>query len=127
MKKKVTRSAELRFKALPSRDSADPFDGEKDANLSMRIVKMSADPHRSPHMHPHSAEAVYVIAGSGTLWIDGERIPVEQGDTFLIPAGAKHATLPDEEVDMELICFFPHPDLSQNLVELTEPVKFYES
>lgn len=117
----------MRFKALPSRDSADPFDGEKEANLSLRIVKMSADPHRAPHVHPHSAEAVYVIAGSGTFWMDGERIHVEQGDTFLIPAGAKHATLPDEEVDMELICFFPHPDLSQNMMELTEPVEFYES
>lgn len=127
MKKKVTRSAELRFKALPSRDSADPFEGESGANLSLRIVKMSADPHRSPHVHPHSAEAVYVIAGSGTFWVDGERIPVEQGDAFLIPAGVKHATLPDDEVDMELICFFPHPDLSENLVELPEPVEFYES
>ncbi len=127
MKKRVTRSAELQFKALPSRDSADPFDGEKEANLSLRIVKMSADPHRAPHVHPHSAEAVYVIAGSGTFWMDGERIHVKQGDTFLIPAGAKHATLPDEEADMELICFFPHPDLSQNLQELTEPVEFYES
>ena len=87
---------------------------------------MSTDSNRSPHVHPHSAEAVYVIAGSGTLWIDGERIPVEQGDTFLIPAGAKHATLPDEDVDMELACFFPHPDLSQNMLELPQPVNFYE-
>lgn len=127
MRRKVTRSAELRFKALPSRDSADPFDGDKESNLSLRIVKMSEDPNRAPHVHPHSAEAVYVIAGTGTFWIDGERIRVEQGDSFLIPAGAKHATLPDTDVDMELICFFPHSDLSQNLVELTEPVTFYES
>lgn len=127
MKRKVTRSAELRFRALPSRDSADPFDGEQGANLSLRIVRMTADQHRAPHVHPNSAEAVYVIAGSGTLWIEGERIQVEQGDSFLIPAGAKHATLPDADVDMELICFFPHPNLSQNIVELTEPVEFYES
>jgi quercetin dioxygenase-like cupin family protein len=126
MKKKVTRSAELRFKALPGRDSADPFDGEKEANISLRIVKMSADPHRTPHVHPHSAEAVYVIAGSGILWVEGERIPVEQGDIFLIPAGAKHATLPDSETEMELICFFPHPDLSQNLHELSDSVDTYE-
>lgn len=126
MKRKVTRSVELRFKAMPGRDSADPFDGETGAGLSLRIVKMSADPHRAPHVHPHSAEAVYVIAGSGTFWIDGERIQVEEGDSFLIPPGAKHATLPDENSEMELLCFFPHGDLSQNLVELTEPVKFYE-
>ncbi len=126
MKRRITRSDELRFKALPGRDSADPFDGEKGANLSLRIVKMSADPNRAPHVHPHSAEAVYVIAGSGTFWIEGERIPVEQGDSFLIPAGAKHATLPDFETKMELICFFPHPDLSQNLQELSESVEKYE-
>ena len=33
--------------------------------------------------------------------MDGEGIHVEQGDTFLIPAGAKHATLPEDEVDIQ--------------------------
>ena len=121
----VTRSTELRFKALPGRDSADPFESieEKDgANLSVRIVKLSADPERSPHVHPNSAEAVYVAAGRGTLWVEGERTKIQAGDTFLVPAGSIHATLPDSDSEMELICFFPHPKLSENIVELDTPI-----
>lgn len=128
MKLKVTKSTELRFKALPGRDSADPFNGEgADANLSLRLVKMTSNPDRTPHVHPRSAEAVYVKAGRGTLWVDGERISIQAGDTFLVPAGAKHATLPDPESDMELICFFPHPDLANNMLELSEVVGLEES
>jgi quercetin dioxygenase-like cupin family protein len=69
-------------------------------------------------VHPYSAEAVYVVAGHGTLWVEGERTAISAGDTFLVPAGVKHATLPDLNSQMELICFFPHPDLSQNILEL---------
>lgn len=127
MKKKVTRSAELRFKALPGRNSADPFGSDANAGLSLRVVKMTRDPERSAHVHPHSAEAVYVVAGHGTLWIDGVRTPISAGDTFLVPAGAKHATLPDPDSDMELICFFPHSDLSQNMIEIPGVVTVEES
>jgi len=123
MNAKVTRSTELRFKALPGRDSADPFGpADEESTLSLRVVRMSSDPSRSAHVHPHSAEAVFVSAGHGTLWVEGERVAISAGDTFLVPAGAKHATLPDADSEMELICFFPHPDLSQNIQELTGPV-----
>jgi quercetin dioxygenase-like cupin family protein len=125
MKVIVTKSAELRFRPLPGRDSADPFEstGEtEDANLTLRVVKMSSDPARSAHVHPNSAEAVYVAAGRGTLWVEGERISIETGDTFLVPVGAKHATLPDPESEMKLICFFPHSDLTKNIEEIDGPI-----
>ncbi|NND85524.1 MAG: hypothetical protein HKN46_10295, partial [Acidimicrobiia bacterium] len=48
-------------------------------------------------------------------WIDGERFPLSPGTTVRIPIGAAHATIPDEGSAMRLICFFPHPDLSENL------------
>ena len=120
---KVTRSTELRFRALPGRDSADPFephDGQEDSSL--RVVKMSSDPMRGSHVHPHSSEAVYVAAGRGTLWVEGERVFIQAGDTFLVPAGAKHATLPDSDSEMELICFFPHGNLSENILEFPDPI-----
>jgi quercetin dioxygenase-like cupin family protein len=123
MKAKVSRSTELRFKALPGRDSADPFEpheGEDDSSL--RVVKMKSDPMRGPHMHPQSSEAVYVASGHGTLWVEGERIDIHAGDTFLVPAGAKHATLPDADSEMELICFFPHPELAKNILEFPGPI-----
>lgn len=56
-----------------------------------------------------------VAAGHGEVWIDGELFPVSVGDTVRIPAGVSHATIPAEGTRMELICFFPHPTLSENI------------
>lgn len=58
---------------------------------------------------------VYVEAGSGEVWIDGERHRVAPGDVVRIPPGAPHATIPDADVRMRLICFFPHAALGENL------------
>lgn len=112
--------ADLRFVELPGRRSADPF-GAEDLDVSVRIVRLEADPHRRPHRHPLSCEVVHVLSGTGHAWQDGERIPVRQGDTFVVPTGVPHATLPLSGSHLELLCFFPHADLSRNLEELDGP------
>ncbi len=121
----VVPSASLTYAALPGRASADPFSalpGMDDANLSVRIVRMEHDPNRTPHVHAHSAEAVYVVSGHGALWAEGKRTRLQAGDTALIPAGTAHATLPDPGARMLLVCFFPHPDLTANIAELPGPL-----
>ena len=51
------------------------------------------------------------------MWWQGNRYPVNVGDSVFIPQATAHATLPCDE-EMHLICFFPHGDLNGNLVEL---------
>ncbi len=104
---------------LPGRRSADPLAGLATAS-SVRIVELQPAPGRKPHRHPHSEEVVYVRSGRGAVWIDGGATPVGPGAVVVIPAGAAHATLPTEP--MELVCFFPHPDLAANLEELDTPI-----
>jgi quercetin dioxygenase-like cupin family protein len=104
----------LHFDTLPGRDSADPLAGV-DAAGSARIVRLARTAGRTAHIHPHSEEVVYVRAGTGAVWIDGISTPVTEGDMVHIPRGLPHATVPDEGQDMELICFFPHPDLAANI------------
>ncbi len=121
----VVRHDELRFVELPGRASADPLAllaGGREAGVSVRIVRMPAAPGRRPHRHPHSVEIVHVLAGRGTAWLDGRGTAVGPGDTFLIPVGAAHATLPDPGETLELLCVFPHADLAANLDELEGPV-----
>jgi quercetin dioxygenase-like cupin family protein len=121
----ITSAGELRFVPLPGRDAADPFDGTDvaaGAGVSMRIVKLAASSERRPHVHPGSAEVVFVAEGRGSLWLDGVRKPLQAGDSVLIPKGTPHATLPDADAPMRLVCFFPHPDLRDNIAELAEPV-----
>lgn len=112
----VVGHADLRFEQLAGRTSADPLAGMGAAS-SVRIVRLRATPDRRAHVHPRSEEIVYVIAGSGSVWIDGVTEPVEAGDVIRIPPGAAHATVPD--ADMELVCFFPDPDLASNSTETT--------
>ena len=121
----IVSADELRFVALSGRDAADPFAATglaARAGVSMRIVRLAAMPARRPHVHPSSAEVVFVAEGRGDLWLNGVRKPLQAGDSVLIPKGTPHATLPDIDAPMRLVCFFPHPDLGANIEELTEPV-----
>jgi quercetin dioxygenase-like cupin family protein len=119
----VARADALEFVELPGRSSADPLAllGGGASGVSVRIVRMRTAPGRTPHRHPHSVEVVHVLAGHGTAWQDGARTPVGPGDTFVIPVGVPHATLPDAGETLELLCFFPHAELGANIEELAGP------
>lgn len=117
----VSRGTDLDFVGLPGRWSADPFPGQGEHGISVRLVRLEPDPDRRPHRHPHSCEVVHVVAGDGHTWQDGDRTPVTAGDTFVVPTGVPHATIPLPGSHLELVCFFPHPDLSANIEELDGP------
>lgn len=104
------------FASLAGRRSADPLGGMA-TEVSVRRVRLEHSPTRTAHRHPHSEEIVYVASGRGHVWIDGAPHPVQAGDIIHIPRGALHATIPAPEVAMELVCFFPHPDLASNIEE----------
>ena len=119
-----TRSGtELEFADLPGRRSADPLRG-LDSKTSLRIVELERSPGRVAHRHPLTEEVVYVAAGSGDVWIDGKTHAVTPGDIVHIPVGLPHATVPAPGETMRLVCFFPHPKLSENIedtdIEVTE-------
>lgn len=111
---------DLHYKQLSGRRSADPLESVAPAAFSVRIVRLDGVERRSPHRHPHSREFIYVVAGRGVLWENGKARPFVEGDCALIEPGVSHATLPDAGTSMELVCFFPHPDLSANTEELPD-------
>ena len=113
----IRHLADLAFDDLPGRRSADPLAGLDTDGMSVRVVRLEAGVRRSAHRHPHSPEVVYVAEGSGIVWLDGHRERAGTGDVVLVPTGVPHATVPDSS-GMLLVCFFPHPDLSDNLEEL---------
>jgi quercetin dioxygenase-like cupin family protein len=84
----------------------------------MRVVRLEGTGRRSPHRHPRSQEAIFVVEGAGYLWEDGVGARFEAGDCALIEAGVAHATVPDPGTSMELVCFFPHRDMKDNVEEL---------
>ncbi len=121
----IRKASELTFNQLPGRTSADPlamFDIPRDGDISMRIVNLSYDLNRNAHRHPKTLEISYVLSGSGELWLEGEFYEIEQGDSILIPRGMSHATIPDLEKSMQLLCVFPTADFSSNIEELAQKV-----
>ena len=110
----VTPGREVEFVELPGRSSGDPLRSVP-ADSSLRIARLQRVAERTAHRHPHSEEVIYVHTGTGTVFIDGSFHRIGPGDTVHIPRGAAHATVPDKETGMELICFFPHADLHQNI------------
>jgi quercetin dioxygenase-like cupin family protein len=69
---------------------------------------------------------VYVASGSGVAFRDGTATRVAPGDIIWIPTGTAHATMPVAGSTLELVCFFPHGDLTDNLEELAEVVSIEE-
>src|SRR5690242_10130488 len=42
------------------------------------------------HRHAHEHEVFDVLAGTGTVWLDGEAMVVGPGDSIFVPAGVEH-------------------------------------
>ncbi|MGY1809431.1 cupin domain-containing protein [Blastococcus sp. SYSU D00669] len=116
----VVRAGQLDFVPLPGRTSADPLPAGLAVGASARVVRIAPGP-RTPHVHPYSAELVYVVSGTGTAWEDDVPSAVGAGDLVVVPPGVPHATVASGTSDLVLVCFFPHPDLRANLQELPGP------
>ncbi len=117
----IVRRRDLHFAEFPGRLSADPF-GDAGEGISVRVVNLTRPRRRTPHRHPHSCEAIYVVEGAGAFWEEGRAERVAPGDCIFVPPGAAHATIPDEGSTMVLACFFPHGDLPANTEELPDPI-----
>lgn len=109
----------LHYVQAPGRLRADPLEGLAAAE-SLRIVRLSAaEGTRYAHRHPSSAEVMYVVEGRGTVVAGDRRIPAGPGATIYVPTDVPHGIVPDGQ-DMVLACFFAHPDLDANTIEMGE-------
>jgi quercetin dioxygenase-like cupin family protein len=109
---------ELRFRDFPGRTTSDPFKEAGQGASTVRQVVIEYVPSRSPHLHPQSEEIVYVVAGTGRVWLDGVFHAVGPGSWYRIPPRTPHATMADRGERLSLVCFFPHDDFPNNIEEL---------
>ena len=57
------------------------------------------------HTHFGNEEAVYVLAGTGTMRLGDERVPVSTGDYIAMPlAGPAHQLINDSDASLEYLC-----------------------
>jgi mannose-6-phosphate isomerase-like protein (cupin superfamily) len=112
----VTPQRDVEFVDLPGRRAGDPLRSVPAAS-SLRITRLYRTADRRAHRHPRSEEVIYVRSGTGAVYIDGMFHQLGPGDTVHVPQGAAHATIPEPGADMELVCFFPHANLRENIEE----------
>ena len=55
------------------------------------------------HLHDYGEEAVYVVKGSGVLYVDNERVLFEKGSAFVIRQGQLHMIVNEGHEDIEMV------------------------
>lgn len=63
--------------------------------------------------HRRTAEFVFIIKGSGTVYLDGRRTRIKAGDMFGIPAGMQHQFATRQSSVEALSLFAPPLDLKK--------------
>ena len=69
--------------------------------LMMVSFRFEKDAAGKLHNHPH-IQSTYVKSGEFIFLIDGEEVPVKEGDSFVIPSNAVHGCIciaPGELID----------------------------
>jgi len=61
----------------------------KEDGVPASVTRLKTD-EATPHWHRHTHEYYYVLHGSGTLFIDDEPVPIEDGDCVWIKPGHRH-------------------------------------
>lgn len=82
--------------------------GEREgwSDYVMRIIELDRDGYSPRHTHPWP-HINYMIAGRGTLLVDGEEHPVESGSFAYVPADKEHQFRNTGGEPFRFICIVP--------------------
>ncbi len=81
-----------------------PRDGAP--NFAMRVFHVAPGGHTPLHQHPYEHE-IYVMAGRGTVWRDGQEVTLRPGDVLYIPADEQHQFKNAGEGEFQFMCLIP--------------------
>ncbi len=96
---------------LPNRSVREVFSQRNglSAACSFRTVELEPQDEASPrvpHVHERMEEIIVVAQGRGALWVEGTWTRVGEGDAWIVPPGARHATVNPGPGVLRLYCFF---------------------
>lgn len=77
-------------------------------NQSLAEARVPAGSATQRHYHKLAEEFYFILEGRGEMEIDGERSSVGPGDAILIPAGAWHTIVAENELRFLCCCAPPY-------------------
>jgi mannose-6-phosphate isomerase-like protein (cupin superfamily) len=63
--------------------------------------------------HPENDQVLYLVAGKGSVFLNGEQSAYNEGDVVLVPAGTKHNFVASSDQPLKIITTYApphHPD-----------------
>jgi len=60
--------------------------------------------------HADSDQWLYVVSGRGTATVEGETVPLAEGDLVIVEAGETHAVANDGDEPLETLNLYVPPD-----------------
>ena len=93
-------------------------------NCSMCVIEVQPGETVKPaHSHPQGEEVIYLLSGSGRVWIEGEIGSVKQGCAVLFPQGKIHMLQNTSAEVMKVACFFA-PGTSLDNYKFFDEIEF---
>ena len=109
---RVVHENDIEEIALPGRDLRWLVTKERlDAkHLSMCVIRVQPGQTVKPaHSHPNGEEVIYIVSGSGRVFVDGSVDSVREGSAVLFPQGSVHMLQNTGDEEMKVACFFAPP------------------
>ena len=84
--------------AISARDGAE--------NFALRVFEVAPKGHTPLHSHPYEHE-IFVLEGAGSVWRDGQAVPLQTGHVLFIPANEQHQFQNTADQPFKFICLIP--------------------
>jgi quercetin dioxygenase-like cupin family protein len=75
-------------------------------NFAVRSFFVEPGGHTPQHHHDYEHE-VFVVGGSGTVLLEGERHPIRAGDVIYVPADEEHQFRTSGDEPLRFLCIVP--------------------
>ncbi len=84
------------------------FTDEPEQTASLHITEIKAD--SQVHYHKKMTELYYILEGTGTMELDGEKLPIKPGNAIMIRPGCRHRAVGKLKVLIVPVPAFDHRD-----------------
>lgn len=95
------------------------FRNKMTTGINMHVWELAPGASEGNHIHEgeHDGyeETYYFLQGRGVMWVEGEEIPIQAGDAFLVPPGVDHGfrNTGDEPLRLVLLFAMPRDEVKQ--------------